>query len=438
VQVLNPAQLDSLFWVSVIVCLILLVLSGLISGSEVAFFSLTPTQLEDCEKSNRSKVQKIVELLKNPNKLLATILISNNLINVAIVTISTVATWRLFGKESVLGIIIQTVLVTALIVFFGEILPKIYATQQNLNFAIATSRLLGNFESVLSPFAKMLTTMSNMVEKRIERKGYQISVTDLKKAVEISTTGVEATDRDQEILKGVVNFGSKTVKQIMCSRIDLVAFDLQIDFHDLMDRINKSGYSRVPVYEETVDQIKGILYIKDLLPHLHNKEDFRWQDLIHTDVFFVPDGKHIDDLLRDFQDRRVHMAIVVDEYGGTQGLVTLEDIIEEIVGDINDEFDDGDDYYRQIDAKNYWFEGKTSLNDLCKVLEIEPHYFEEIKGESESLGGLLLELFGRLPGSGEFAQYGNYKFTVVSANQKRIKAVNVETGQMQKGVVEHK
>ncbi|UZR95839.1 gliding motility-associated protein GldE [Chondrinema litorale] len=402
--------------------LILLLLSALISGSEVAFFSLSPKQLESCKNSNKPNSVSIVRLLSNPKLLLATILILNNLVNVALVTLSTYATWEISGRDNENAVFILTILVTAAIVFFGEIVPKIYATEKNLSFARMTSRVLYIASTILKPFSWFLMIISDRLERRFQHSGYDVSMNELKQVVDMTTTGNE----DKELLKGIVSFGTKTVKQIMCSRIDITAVDVEDDFHQLMDKVNKCSYSRIPIYNETIDKIEGILYVKELLPFIDRDENFEWQQLFKRNPFFVPESKKIDELLRDFQQKRVHMAIVVDEYGGTSGLITMEDIIEEIVGEINDEFDDDEGLeFKRLEKNLFTFEGKTSLNDFCKVVKVDPSIFDGAKGESESLGGLLLELFSRIPNSGETYDFKNFRFTVVSVDKKRIKSVRV-------------
>ncbi|MEO1052023.1 MAG: gliding motility-associated protein GldE [Bacteroidota bacterium] len=410
---------------AVIVLLALLFMSALVSGSEVAFFSLSIQDLDTCRERQQGTDKRILSLVNDPKRLLATILILNNFINVAIVTISTFVTWELAGGKDVGGILVVelTFVITFLIVLFGEVVPKVYATQNNLRLARLTSGMLKIASIVFNPLSKTLMSASDVVEKAYKRKGYEVSVDELNQALEI-TTGEETTKEEKDILKGIVNFGTLTVKQIMRSRIDITAFDLEMDFHELMDRINKSGYSRVPVYNETIDKIEGILYIKDLLPYVEEDESFKWQELLRPS-FFVPETKKIDSLLKDFQEKRVHMAIIVDEYGGTSGLITLEDIIEEIVGEINDEFDDEDIAYNKLDDNTYVFEGKTSLNDFAKIIDEDPSIFETVKGESESLGGLILELNNTLPRAGEKIVFDRFVFTIVAADNKRIKRIRV-------------
>jgi gliding motility-associated protein GldE len=405
--------------------IVLLFLSALISGSEVAYFSFTHQEIEDCKKSKSPSVLGIVQLLKNPKRLLATILILNNTVNIAFVTLATFLTWTWFGTNSVEGkvAIVLTIVVTVLILLFGEVIPKNYATQKNVSFASLTSIGLHYAGIFFRPLSNTLLRLSNLVEKRIEKKGYDVSMEDLSKALEL-TTDEYSTESEKEILKGIVSFGSLFVKQVMKSRLDIIAIDEEIDFHELMDKINKTGHSRVPVYEETIDNIKGILYVKDLLPYIKEDEKFDWKTLLRP-AFFIPESKKLDTLLRDFQEKRVHMAIVVDEYGGTSGLITLEDVIEEIVGEINDEFDDDISGYNKLDKNNYVFEGKTSLNDFAKALDMDAAIFDEIKGESESLAGLILEMHSKLPKAGEIISFRNFQFTIVSVDKKKIKKVRV-------------
>lgn len=413
------------YMVSTTVLLVLLLFSAIISGSEVAFFSLGHVEVEACKRSGKYKDLTVVKLLKDPKRLLATILILNNTVNVGIVTLATFMTWRITGANTTEGkiVILLTLIVTFLIVFFGEVIPKVYASKNNLSFARKTSRTLLVFSKLFWPLSTFLMSFSNLMEKKFKKKGYDISLQELNKALEI-TTEEDTTLEEKEIIKGIVTFGTISVRQVMKSRIDITAVDYNMNFHELMDKINKSGFSRIPVFKETIDKIEGILYIKDLLPFLENDESFQWQKLVRAG-YFVPENKKIDSLLRDFQDKRVHMAIVVDEYGGTSGLITLEDVIEEIVGEINDEFDEDDVHYNKLDEKTFVFEGKTSLNDFCKITNVDPYIFETVKGESESLGGLILEINSRLPNAGEKIKFKNFVFIVVAVDNRKIKRVRV-------------
>ena len=403
---------------------LLLILSGLVSGSEVAFFSLNPREIQHLK--NGTTIEKnIYNLISKPKRLLATILILNNFINIAFVTLSTFITWRITGSQSLEGkiVITLTAIITFLIVYFGEVIPKIYANQKSIGFAKMTIPLINMAFKFLKPFSWLLITFSHAFESKIQKRGYEISVDQLNQALEL-TTNEETTDEEKGILKGIVNFGQLNVKQIMRSRVDITALDSALDFHELMGTINKCGYSRIPIYKETVDKIEGILYSKDLLPHLNKKENFKWQKLIRP-PFFVPETKKIDTLLKDFQERHVHMAIVVDEYGGTSGLVTLEDVVEEIFGEIHDESDDDEIIFDKIDEQTYVFEGKTTLIDFCKITSQDPAAFEKVKGDNESLGGLILELHSKLPDSGEIITFENYVFKIVAVDQKRIKKIKV-------------
>ena len=411
-----------------VILVLLLTLSALISGSEVAYFSINLHELDELKKSTRKTDERIVNLLATPKFLLATILILNNFVNVAIVTISTYVTWKIFeGVNQVTLITILTFVITFLIVFFGEIVPKIYASQQRVVFARKTSALLTLTSTLVKPLSWLLINLTSIVEKRIERKDYDASsLEEIHQALEMTTkSGISEEEKD--ILKGIVNFSTISVTQVMRSRLDIIAVENDMSYHELMDIINKEGTSRIPVYEEDIDKIKGILYVKDLLPFIDQAEEFKWQELLRP-AYFVPESKMIDDLLKDFQEKRVHIAIVVDEYGGTSGLLTMEDILEEIVGEISDEFDEDEETYQKIADDIYDFEGRTSINDMCKVLKIDTSIFDEIRGESESIGGMLLEEFSKLPNTGEYINYENFNFTILAVDRRRIKKVRVKIG----------
>lgn len=422
-QIIEPSF--SYFFINGLILVLLLIGSALASGSEVAFFSLNNDEIASIQESEPRKGRLVADLLGNPKKLLSTILILNNLINIGIVTLTTFVSWSLFGMNAtgIIVILVQTVGITFAIVFFGEIVPKVYANQARVPFALTLAPILSFFSSILQPVSWFLMAFSNLIEKRVELKGYSLSVDELHQALELTTE--DTPNEEKDILRGIVNFGTLSVKQVMRSRMDITAIDAKMDFHELMDKINKSGYSRIPVFEETIDNILGVLYIKDLLPFIEKDEDFAWKDLIRKS-FFVPETKKVDALLKDFQKMRVHMAIVVDEYGGTSGLVTLEDLIEEIIGEINDEFDDTSDFFfQEIDNDTFIFEGKVSLNDFCKKLELDSQVFEDVKGESESLGGLLLELNSKLPKNGTKIKFEDFEFTVLAVDSRKIKKVKV-------------
>jgi len=407
-----------------IILTLLLILSGLISGSEVAFFSLSPKDIQFL-KDGSSVEKRIFGLISKPKRLLATILILNNFINISFVTLSTFLTWQFTNNQGVEGqiVIILTAIITFLIVYFGEVVPKIYANQRSLGFAKLTVPLIDFSFKLFKPISWLLTNFSRVLESKVQKKGYEISADQLNQALEL-TIDKDTPEEEKGILKGIVNFGQLNVKQVMRSRVDITALDAELDFHELMDTIEKSGYSRIPIYKETVDNIEGILYSKDLLPHLNKKESFKWQKLTRP-PFFIPETKKIDTLLKDFQEKHVHMAIVVDEYGGTSGLVTLEDVIEEIVGEIRDESDDDEILHKKVDEQTYIFEGKTTLIDFCKIVGQDTTLFDEVKGESESLGGLILELNSKLPPAGEIVEFANYEFVIVAVDQKRIKKIKV-------------
>ncbi len=400
-------------------------LSDLISGAEVAFFSLSKTTLTQASESNSSKQKSVVELLQNPQKLLATILIANNFINILIVLIFAYIGEIVFDRISsvLVKFLIEVVLVTFLILLFGEVLPKIYATRNSLKFASFMAFPLKILNSLLSIISLPLMSLTNVIENKLGKKQSNLSVEKLSQALEL--TSDEATTKDeQKILEGIVNFGNTETGQIMTPRIDVFALSNVESYENVLAKIVEKGFSRNPVYNESTDDIIGVLYAKDLLPHL-NKKNFKWQDLIR-EPYFVPENKKLDDLLKEFQEKKNHLAIVVDEYGGTSGIITLEDVIEEIVGDINDEFDDDDISYSKLDAYNYIFDGKTNLKDFYKILEIQDtELFDKNKGESETIAGFVLELHGKFPKKNEIINFESYKFKVESMDRKRIKQLKV-------------
>jgi len=400
---------------------LLLLLSGLISGSEVAFFSLTNTQKKTLINTQRKGLVKAINLLKTPEKLLATILILNNLINVAIITLSAYFTWSVFGKSTFIFLFL-TIAVTLVIVFFGEIIPKIYANKNNLLFIKLSFPLINFFYFVFRPLVLLLVMISKTF-KTNTRALLESSKEELNKAMSL-TIDQSTPEEEKNILEGIINFGAIKVKEIMKSRIDVVAFDIESSFVKIAKQITTSGYSRIPVFKEKIDNIEGVLYVKDLIPHLNNPQ-FDWTDKIRP-AFFVPENKNIDILFKDFQEKRVHLAVVIDEYGGVSGIITLEDVIEEIVGDIKDEFDFEKDFqYKKTDNNTFVFEGKTLLNDFCKIFNKNKTFFNGVKGESESLGGFLLEVNSKIPKKGDKIKFGNFIFTIMSVDKKRIKRVRV-------------
>ncbi|MBE0661009.1 MAG: gliding motility-associated protein GldE [Bacteroidales bacterium] len=406
---------------------LLLYLSALISGSEVAFFSLTPEHLNSLRSNSTRLNQRVLELLATPKKLLATILIANNFINVSIIILSTFISTRLFSFDAspILIFILQVLVVSVLILLLGEILPKMFAANFALVYATRISGLLKSLGIIFHPLSSLLVNSTSFIDKHIKRKGHEVSLSELGAAIDITADNNTAQE-ERNILKGIVKFSDIEVKEIMRSRIDVTAVEINTSFAELHSVILNSGYSRIPVYEDSFDMVQGILYIKDLLPYLDKPTTITWPDLLRP-AFFVPENKRINDLLQEFRSKKIHMAIVVDEYGGTSGIITLEDIIEEIIGEINDEFDvEAEDItYSKIDARNFIFEGKTLLNDFCKIIGIEDKIFSRVKGESDTLAGLLLELMGKIPLKDETVEYDNFVFKVEAVDKRRIKRIQV-------------
>ena len=394
----------------------------------MAFFSLSHKQITQFKNTTDYTEKKILKLLQHPRRLLATVLILNNLLNVAFVTLSTHLLWRCVGTGNVSSFVMlaYTLISTTFIVLFGEVIPKIYANQNNLRFAKRIVGFLDFAIPILRPLSSLLLRIGNLFGRGFLQEKYELSIDKLSRALELTTTQ-GTSEGEKEILKGVVNFSNLTAKQIMQPRMEVTAIDTAANFRQLMELVNKSNHSRLPAYKDTIDRIEGILYTKDLLAHLDEVEHFQWQSLLRK-CFFVPESKKIDALLLEFQEKRVHMAVVVDEYGGTSGLITLEDIIEEIIGDIADEFNQDEVMYKQLDDQVFVLESKISLNDFCKVIGESPVTFEQVKGESESLGGLLLELNGRLPHAGKKIFFQKFTFTVIAADTRKIKKVKVEIG----------
>jgi putative hemolysin len=411
--------------ISFTVMFILLVSSALISGSEVAFFSIDAKNREFLSNEKDAKSARVLDLLLRPKRLLATILIANNFINIAIVILSTFIINNLFTfeeSEKLLNFLITVVIATLLILMLGEVIPKVYAANNSVKLAKIMGAPLVFIEKLCLPLSTVLVRSTSFIDKRIKKSATEISVHDLDHALEI--TDIEGvTDEDKKILEGIVKFGETDVKQIMKSRVDVVAFDQSTNFDELLPQIIEKGYSRIPIFDESFDNITGVLYVKDLLPKL-GQDNFDWATLLRQ-PFFVPESKKIDDLLRQFQDSKVHMAIVVDEYGGTSGIVTLEDVIEEILGEISDEFDDDDLVYSKIDENNYVFEGKISLVDMYKIMDIAGDLFEDEKGEADTLAGFLIEKSGKIMKKNERMKFGEYSFEVEAADKRRIKQVKV-------------
>lgn len=429
IQIAN-GQFDLSFIVLIACILLLLFLSGLVSGSEIALFALSPKAKRDLEESEHQRHQMILSLLERPKKLLATILIVNNLINIGIVVLGTYMfqTYLETSLSELVAFFIEVVVITMVILIFGEIIPKVYANREPLKVSERVALFIRSMVSVFSPVSKMLIAISNTVEKYIKTDKETVSVSDLSHALELTTDSIDNAD-DKKILEGIVSFGNTEVCEIMKSRVYVSAVEKETSFQDLMNVVLEKGYSRIPVYNETFDKVEGVLYVKDLIPHIDD-EKFRWQEIIRP-PFFVPENKKIANLLKEFQDKRIHMAIVVDEYGGTSGIVTLEDVIEEIVGEITDEFDDDEVIYSKLDDQNYIFEGKILLKDLYKILDIDGEDFDKAKGEADTLAGFLLEQMGRIPKKNEKLPFNQYKFTIESSDKRRIKQVKltIENGE---------
>ncbi|MCG8698870.1 MAG: gliding motility-associated protein GldE [Bacteroidales bacterium] len=415
--------------VGLIVLLMLFFISAMVSGSEVAYFSLSPNSIEKIRHRKGAVNSLVVKHLSSPDRLLATILIANNFVNVGIVVLSSFISATLFQLPEEPGIkvfILQVVVVTFLILFFSEILPKIYASRYSVGFARFTAYGLQLFTRFFWPFATVLIKTTSVVDNRLVKKTKNLSIDELSNALELT----ENTLVDEKgLLKGIVKFGNIDVSEIMRSRVDVVAVEVSTPFSELVNTVNESGYSRIPIYENTFDEIKGILYIKDLLPHLNKEDDFKWQNLLRP-TYFVPESKKINMLLKEFQSNRIHMAIVVDEYGGSSGIITMEDILEEIVGEITDESDDEEVTYQKIDSNNYIFEGKTLLNDFYKVLEYDDSFFDEVKGEADTLAGLILELRGEIPKKEDKLSYKNLTFSIKEVDKRRIKSILVTIKEM--------
>jgi putative hemolysin len=410
--------------VELLLLIILLLGSALISASEVGFFSLKPADIKELEGQKLKKGSLVLKLLEKPERLLANILIANNFINISIVILGAYITQSLFdfSASPVIGFIVQVVIITFIILLVGEIIPKIFATDNNIKTALNTAFPLLLLSKILHPFTTILIWSSSFAKKRLAAKKPDLSIDDLSDAIEITSDSL--TD-EKNILKGIVKFGNTTVSEIMHPRLDIVA----IEFNSLLSRILslvvETGYSRIPVYEEDFDNIKGILFTKDLLPYLHYDDTFNWQGLI-KEAYFVPETKKIDDLLAEFQKKKIHLAIVIDEYGGTCGLVTMEDILEEIVGEISDESDVDEEMLYKILSKNtYLFEAKILLNDFYRVTGIDISFFNEVKGEYETLAGLILELKGEIPLKNDRIDYKNLSFIIETVDNRRIKQVKV-------------
>ena len=403
--------------IAIVLAGLLLLVSGFASASEIAFFSLSPSDLNAIDEKKHPSDEKIRKLLDDTERLLATILITNNFVNVTIIMLCNFFFMSVFEFHSPIAeFLILTVILTFLLLLFGEIMPKIYSAQKTLAFCRFSAPGIWMFRSLFYPVASMLVRSTSFLNKHFAKKNHNISVDELSHALEL--TDKAELKEENNILEGIIRFGGETAKEVMTSRLDVVDLDIRTPFKDVLQCIIENAYSRIPIYSENRDNIKGILYIKDLLPHL-NKVDFRWQSLIRP-AYFVPETKMIDDLLRDFQANKIHIAIVVDEFGGTSGIVTMEDIIEEIVGEIHDEYDDEERTYAVLNDHTWVFEAKTQLTDFYKITKVDEEVFDEVAGDSDTLAGLLLELKGEFPALHEKVTYDHYEFEVLEMDNRRI------------------
>ena len=412
---------DPLIYYSLIL-VILLIFSGLISGSEVALFSLSKSQIQS--QRNSSYIELLKKLLSNPNKLLATILVANNFINIAIVILFTQIGSVLFESiaSAALKFILEVILATFLILLFGEILPKIYASRNNLAFSKFVTYPLLLLDIILTPFSSPMQKLSNFIKDKLSFKKANIDLAQLSYALDLTSPG-ETTKQEHKILKGILSFGNTETREVMRPRIDIHAFSNTLNYEQILKNIVKNSFSRIPIYKDDLDNIIGILYVKDLLPFLDKKE-FNWLSILRK-PFFIPENKKLDDLMQEFQEKKIHLAIVVDEYGGTSGVISLEDVIEEIVGDISDEFDDDSLSFSKLDNSNYIFEGKTSMKDFYKILSIDSKSFDAFKGDSETIAGFILEISQSFPKINSKVFFEDYIFTIESVDKKRIKQVKV-------------
>ncbi len=410
---------------ALVVALLCLLLSGFVSGSEIAYFSLTPQELEELEDEDPSQAESIEAILKNPQKLLATILIANNLVNVTIVVLCNFALGPIFeGMSEVLSFVLQTVLLTFLILLFGEILPKLYSNSNHLRWARFANPGISLALKLFSPFSRLLVSSTGIVNRVVTKKPQNITADELSQALEI-TQG--ASEDDKEMLEGILRFGDTTAAEIMTPRTSITGLEVHLDFAEVMKTVVESGFSRLPAYENNQDDIVGVLYARDLLPYVDKPadKDFDWRTLLRK-PYFVPESRQIDDLLEDFRKLKIHMAIVVDEFGGTQGIVTLEDVLEEIVGDIDDEYDEPEQTYRKLPNDTYVFEGRTLLTDFFRVTDLNPDEYEAVTEDAETLAGMLLAIKGDFPANKEPLVYGRCRFLVLDVTDHRINEVRVK------------
>ena len=419
-------DIEGSFWIQIILLVFLLITSGLVSGAEVAFFSLTKEVLDSEEEKKSRQMEIIQKMLQKPKRLLATILITNNFINIAIVLLFASIGEVLFSQieNPLFVLLIEIGVITFLILFFGEILPKVYANRNALSFSKTIAFPIYTIDRYFLFFLTIpMSKITRFMESRLAQKNNEFSIDKLSQALEL-TNEEETTKEEHKILQGIVNFGNTDTKQVMCPRIDVFALSEDMEMETIVPLILEKGFSRVPVHTDNMDNVVGILYTKDLLPHLE-QPDFKWQKLLKP-PFYVPENKKLDDLLKEFQQKKIHLAVVVDEYGGTSGVITLEDVIEEIVGDISDEFDDDELVYSKLDDHTFVFDAKINLKDFYKVIELEEEeIFEKAKRESESIAGFILEVAQAFPKAGQLIKFEDYQFVIESVDRKRIKRIKV-------------
>lgn len=420
-QIASPSTITVL----VILVLVLLLLTAITAGAETAFFSLKSKDVNYLKTKEHGNARDVIQLLEQPKLLLATVLVANNTINIAIVIVTNLLVRLLLPEDisAIASFLIQIIAVTFLLVLFGEVLPKVYAVQNNLRMALFSAPVLKVMNNVFRPVSTMLVSSTSFIEEKMgNRPNTDISTEDFEQAIEL-TVGHTATREEVSIFKGILKFGNITARQIMRTRLDVAAVPYHFSFPEVQQRALETGYSRMPVYKETLDQVAGIIYTKDFLPYADLNE-FEWQTLIRP-VLFVHESKLIEELLKEFQKKRMHLAIVVDEFGGTSGIITLEDIMEEIIGEIKDEFDEDENLFRRVDDRNYIFEGKVLINDLCRIIGVPADTFNECRGESDSLAGLLLEIAGRFPTVNETLHFHQFEFTVLEIDKMRLRKIKV-------------
>ncbi|MFQ6600859.1 gliding motility-associated protein GldE [Flavobacterium sp. C3NV] len=403
---------------------ILLFLSAIVSGAEVALFSLSQKDIDETLQENNPRGKIISNLLDKPKKLLATLLVANNFFNIGVVILFSFIGQNIFANVSspVFKFILEIILVTFLILLFGEVLPKVYASRNNIKFAKRVAYPIAILDTLLSPISLPMRSVTLYLHNKLGKQKNSFSINQLSQALEL-TDSEGTSSEEQKILEGIVSFGNTDTKQVMSPRIDIFALEISEPFSVICPKIIEKGFSRIPVYRDNIDQIEGVLFVKDLLPHIDNDE-FDWTSLVR-EAFFVPENKKLDNLLKDFQSLKSHLAIVVDEYGGTSGLVSLEDVIEEIVGDISDEFDDENLNFSQIDEKNFLFEGKINMKDFYRIVDVNEDIFESHKGEAETLAGFILEILGNFPKKDQKVAFENCVFTIETVDKKRVKQIKV-------------